>query len=507
MSGRSGVAIKAGGTVSIQGEPYVHLNPTPSSGSGAAGAEGPDHVVHFKLASEGRPLAGARAHVQHEDGTASSPQVTDANGLVRLPVDKAGTYRVKLGHPKAKDAKDAKATAATAPPVDPVTGGASVTGGTLTPIDVGSTPAQPRTKATPTEHDVPITLEIVEPKPGTTFHLLSTPAMPEIPLHAQVLVQGKPVTAGSVRWELHASGTYYVRDASGLSAYQQPYVLPVGDTRTTPGEAKRYLLAPPELVGGELEIKVIFDGGPSLGGLTATKTVKGCQLLGTDPSAVVVEAAIVELTGSMAWLYLRLFSWESGLTQFATRNANGNTIGWPLNGAPSGTGIVQRDPEAPEWVWPKSRVTSPNNFFPRIFWNWKKNLAEGISSFTSTYIERARGDLDALRAEFPHLPPYPEPVLLRAAIRRYNGGTEYVASGDGRHYLVDPAGHEKHSLRGRRAERRADRPAQVPDPCRCSRDRVALRGHRREGRGRDSTSVRCRSSSPCCTHRRSNRCH
>jgi type VI secretion system secreted protein VgrG len=447
ITGRSGVAIKAGGTVSIQGEPYVHINPPHASGSGAAASSpAPDHVVHYKLVSEGHPLAGARTYVQHEDGSASGPQVTDANGLVRLPVDKAGTYQVKLGTPpvatEAKEAKEAKTATAKAPAIDPVTGGVAAPTTTPSPapttIGVGQTPAQPRTKSTPTEHDVPVSLEIVEPKPGTTFDILTTPAMPEIPLHAKVMVQGAPVAIGSVRWELHASGNYRVRDASGASYVLQSYVLPVGDTRTTPGEAKRYLLAPPELVGGELEIKAIFDGGAALGGITASKSVKGCQVLGKDPEASVIEASIVALTGPLAWLYLRLFAWESTLTQFARQSGNGNTPGWPLYGAPSGTGIVQRDPVATEWVWGKSRVTQANNFFPRIFWNWKKNLAEGVSSFTSTYIERGRGDLDALRSEFPHLPPYPEGVLLRASIRRYNGGTEYVASADGRHYLVSP---------------------------------------------------------------------
>jgi type VI secretion system secreted protein VgrG len=373
--------------------------------------------------------------VQHEDGSASAPLVTDANGLVRLPVEKTGEYRVKLGQPEEAKAHAAMAKAA---PIDATTGG--VVAPVAPPaIDVGPTPAQPRTKAKPTEHDVPISFEIVEPKQGSTFDLLVTPAMPEIPLHARVLVQGVPVTAGSVRWELHASGTYRVRDASGEGYVLQAYVLPVGDVRTAPGEAKRYALAAPELVGGDLEIKAIFDGGAELGGITASKSVKGCQVLGKDPDASVVEAAIVKLTGSLAWLYLRLFSWESTLTQFARKSGGGNTPGWPLYGPPSGTGIVQRDPEATEWVWGKSRITQPNNFFPRIFWDWKKNLAEGVSSFATTYIERGRGDLDQLREDHPHLPPYPEGVLLRAAIRRYNGGIEYAASGDGQHYVVSPS--------------------------------------------------------------------
>ena len=445
VAGRAGVAIRAGGTVSIQGGPYVHINPPDASGSGdAASVPVPDHVVHFKLVSEGQPLAGARVHVQHEDGSTSAAHVTDANGHVRLPVDRAGQYHVKLGRPPAKPAeatKPAETAPASTEPTTKATAANPTTGGvapTPAPVDVGKTPAQPRTKSTPTTHEVPITLEIVEPKPGTTFHLLTTPAMPKVPLHARVLVQGAPVMVGEVRWELHASGKYRVRDASGEGYVLQQYVLPVGHARTTPGEAEQFELSPPELVGGDLEVKAVFDGGAALGGLTATKSVKGCEVLGQDPEASTIEAAIVETTGSLAWLYLRLFSWESTLTQFARKSGGSNTPGWPLYGPPSGTGIVQRDPEAGDWRWGKQRVTQPNNFFPRIFWDWRKNLAEGVSSFASTYIERGRADLDALRADHPHLPPYPEGVLLRAAIRRYNGGIEYVASADGRHYVVSP---------------------------------------------------------------------
>jgi type VI secretion system secreted protein VgrG len=431
VSGRSGVTIRAGGTVSIQGEPYVHINPPGAAGDGAAPApQAPDHVVHFKLTSEGTPLAGARCHVEHEDGSASGPLVTDANGLVRVPVDKPGTYHVKLGHPR-----DAKASAASAAPTtDPATGGAAVP-----TIGVGQTPAQPPKKSAPTEHPVPISLEILHPRPNATFDLLTTPAMPKIPLQARVLVQGQEVATGTVRWELHASGDYRVRDEAGTGYVLQNYVLPVGHTRTTPGKEVHFELASPEIVGGDLEVKAVFDGGAALGGVSASKSVKGCRLLGKNAPVSEVEAAIAEQGGPLAWLYLRLFWWESGsLAQFAEGSGGGNTPGHPLYGPPSGVGIVQRDPTAGEWSWPRGRITRPNNFFPRIFWDWRKNLAEGISSFTATYIERGRADLDLLRREYPHLPPYPEGVLLRASIRRYNGGTEYGVSGDGRHYVVSP---------------------------------------------------------------------
>ena len=39
----------------------------------------------------------------------------------------------------------------------------------------------------------------------------------------------------------------------------------------------------------------------------------------------------------------------------------------------------------------------------------------------------------------PHLPEPPEALILRSAIRHYNGGNEFAASPDGRHYVVSPS--------------------------------------------------------------------
>lgn len=95
------VRIKAGGTVVIQGQPYVQINPPLITKR--ADATPPvvpsDHLVSFRLVSEGRPLAGARVHVEHADGTTSARQVTDGAGQVRLPVSKSGPYLVKRGDP------------------------------------------------------------------------------------------------------------------------------------------------------------------------------------------------------------------------------------------------------------------------------------------------------------------------------------------------------------------------------------------------------------------------
>jgi type VI secretion system secreted protein VgrG len=265
--------------------------------------------------------------------------------------------------------------------------------------------------------------------------------MPTLPLEARVLVQGEEVTLGSLRWELRLTGHYRVRDQAGSGYRLQAYALPAGHARSKPGERVHFELAPGALVGGALEIKAVFHGGAELGGLTASKKRAGCRVLGKDPPRHEVEAFISARGGSLAWLYLRMFCHESNhqLAQFAQGSGGGNTPGFPLYGPPSGVGIVQRDPTAGEWRFPRGPIGHENNFFPRIFWDWKHNVTEGITSFHSDYLERGRRDLDLLRQGHPHLQMYPEGLLLRAAIRRYNGGTEFAASADGRHYVVSPA--------------------------------------------------------------------
>src|SRR5262249_43981484 len=129
------------------------------------------------------------------------------------------------------------------------------------PIQVGETPAQPSRSAKPTEHEVPIKLEIIEPRHGTTFHTHTTPAMPHIALEARVLVQGEPAEIGSVRWAFHVSGKYRVRDEAGSGYRLQDYKLPAGHLRTSPGEARKFELKTAEIVGGDLEIKAVFHGG------------------------------------------------------------------------------------------------------------------------------------------------------------------------------------------------------------------------------------------------------
>jgi type VI secretion system secreted protein VgrG len=179
-------------------------------------------------------------------------------------------------------------------------------------------------------------------------------------------------------------------------------------------------------------VKVTYQSGPELGDLKASATVKDVKVVGKNPARADVEALVAEIGGTQTWCLIRMFCHESAhkLGQFK----NGEV----LYGPPAGVGIVQRDPEGDEWVWPASRLTEPSNFFPRIFWDWKKNVREGVERFRSDYMQRARNEIAALRRKNPSLPEASEEIILRSAIRHYNGGNEYQASADGAHYVVDP---------------------------------------------------------------------
>jgi type VI secretion system secreted protein VgrG len=455
------VRIKAGGTVTIQGQPYVQINP-PMITRKADAALPPapsDHVVWFRLVSEGRPLAGANVHLEHADGTTSPRHVTDGAGHVRLPVDKAGAYHVKIGDPPAPahaptakvvapaapaptpaakaaaPAAHAPAAKAAAPAPAPVAGGAAPAAHPA--IVVGQTPAQATAKAKATDHQVPIAIEVLSPVAASKFSIEPgtfpgpDPSMPSVKLEARVLVQGKETSVGVVRWELTITGSYRVRDPAGAHGYRmQEFRFAAGTAETKPNEAKTMQLAPAEIVGGDLEIKATFVGGPELANITVTRVVTGYKVVGKNVARSAVEAMIVDKGGDLSWLFLRMFCHESNhaLAQFKNEAV--------LYGPPSGVGIVQRDPTAEEWRWPTNRITTPNNLFPRIFWDWKKNVIEGISTFQSDYMNRGRRDLAKLRTNNPELPAAPIGVLIRASIRRYNGGVEFTS--DGTHYVVDP---------------------------------------------------------------------
>ena len=304
---------------------------------------------------------------------------------------------------------------------------------TQTSVAVGSTPAQPSRTAQPTSHTVPVKIDIVEPAAGQKLKIdphthTTEPTMPTVKLKATVAVQGTPVTTGTVRWELHISGQYRVR--SGGSYREQAYDFPAGNTTTAPGEEKVFQLAPALITGGKLSVKASYVAGPEVGNAQLTKTIEAL-VVGGEPGSEEIAQYVIANGGDLIWLFLRLFLHESSYLQF-----HGNDVHY---GPPSGVGIGQRDPEAPEWKWPAKladRVTQPNNFFPMIFWNWKRNIDAGMAFFRNVKIPAGKADLDSLQGAYPDLPAPPQGLLLRAAIRRYNGRTEWDASADGKHYVL-----------------------------------------------------------------------
>ena len=439
------VRIQAGGTVVIQGEPYVQINP-PLVTKKADAAKAPppgDHLVWLRLVSDGAPIAGARVHVEHADGTTSAPQATDGAGRVRLPVDKPGAYQVKLGDPPKPAPKPAAAPAPAA--AAPAHAAAAPAPAAAAPkpvpaaISVGQTPAQPTAKAKPTDHDVPIAVQIVSPAPATVFSIEPgtypgpAPSMPHVLLKAKVLVQGQESSVGSVRWELTISGKYRVRDHQVDGNYRwQEFKFAAGTARTKPNEELSVLLTPAEIVGGDLEIKASFEGGPDLASVTVVQVLKGLKVVGKDAPRTDVEKFIVDQAGDLAWLFLRMFCHESDHTLAEFQRTQ------PRYGPPSGVGIAQQDPEEGEWVWPKDRLSTPSNFFPRIFWDWRKNVVSGMDHFNSTKVPTARRQVANLRKANPKLAQPPEGMILRAAIRAYNGGRELAVSDDGEHFVVSP---------------------------------------------------------------------
>src|SRR6185437_4921693 len=198
----------------------------------------------------------------------------------------------------------------------------------------------PTATAKPTGHEVPITIQIVSPAPGKPFEVDpgkypgAEPSMPVLPFQAKVLVNGQETSVGTVQWESTISGKYRVRDTDASAGYRmQDFKLPAGTATTKPNEEKKIQLAPHELVGGDLVIKATYNGGPGLGNITATKTVSSLKVVGKNGPRLGVEQYIVDQSGDLAWLFLRMFCHESLhlLGQFKG--------GTPLYGPPSGVGV------------------------------------------------------------------------------------------------------------------------------------------------------------------------
>jgi len=253
--------------------------------------------------------------------------------------------------------------------------------------------------------------------------------MPTVRVQARALCDQQEATKAIITWEFLVSGTYPVRQGSG--AKRQAYRFRLGTAKSTSGEAVDVDLGQWKrlIVGGMLEVRASFQHAS---GGQALKSVQ-CHIRGENPQRADVEdlirreASTAFPCGDESWALLRIFCHESNhrLQQF-------KPDGTFLVGAPAGIGIVQRDPEAREWNFPPgtARVTQPNNFFPRIFWNWQENVREGIQFFRSAKLPLARRDLRHLQAAAAKKGLFlPSPclgVVYRAAIRRFNGGSEYA---------------------------------------------------------------------------------
>jgi hypothetical protein len=254
----------------------------------------------------------------------------------------------------------------------------------------------------------------------------SSPFLPTVTVSGQALANGLPVSNAQITWTFTISGNYRVR--AGKSFRLQRYSFILGKVTIPSGQQSAVDLGSLDtslIVGGNLDVTATFSL-PS--GRPVSKTVH-CQVLGKNPSREDVEKFIrIESQasgpcGDDSWAILRVFCHESNHNLFQFRS-NGEI----LFGPPAGVGIAQRDPETAEWKFPQKLVTQPNNFFPRIFWNWQENVREGIQFFRKK-LRMAQSDLKSLQREANRkglqLPDFCLGILMRAAIRRYNGGTEY----------------------------------------------------------------------------------
>jgi hypothetical protein len=100
VAGRE-LSIVAGDTVVIQGEPYVHINP-PVVSKATDKTEPkppPDHIVWYRVESNGVALAGVHTHLIDASGAVTGPHVTDGKGEVRVAVPEPGDYSIHLGDP------------------------------------------------------------------------------------------------------------------------------------------------------------------------------------------------------------------------------------------------------------------------------------------------------------------------------------------------------------------------------------------------------------------------
>ena len=432
------VSIKAGGTVIIQGEPTVQINP-PLVTREADAAKPPPPPDEHPVVPAWSPRASrspARACTWARGRRRPpGPLTTDGRGQVRVPVAQAGTHRVVLGAPPRRPPGRSRPRGAGHPGARPCPRAEQAAG------HVGTTPAQPTPKAKPTLHEVPIAVEIVEPAAGATFEIDPgsypgpAPSMPAVTLKAKVLVHGQETSAGTVRWEFSISGKYRVRDHSVKpSNYRwQEFKFAAGTATTKPNEEKKVELAPAELTGGDLQIKAVYQAGPELGNVTATQVLTGLKLVGKNGPRIDVERYIVDQAGDLRLAlpahvlprvgpHARRVQGHPAALRAALRRRH-------RAAGPGGGGVGVAEGPARR---------RPSNFFPRIFWDWRKNVVSGMQHFLATKVPTARRIVANLRKAHPGLAQPPEGLILRAAIRAYNGGRELAVSDDGKHFVVSP---------------------------------------------------------------------
>lgn len=280
----------------------------------------------------------------------------------------------------------------------------------------------------------PATLKLRIDLPGASQKPLSIepgnfpavpPIMPTVPVKATAFVNGRASTTVPITWQFQVSGTYIRRAPDDQHAASERYSYDMGTAITSSGDTDFIdlgLLRPGLIVGGSLRITAKATAGSSRASAARTLKIVGKNPSLDDLAGMLRALGSQGMCGNDAWALLRVFKQESNHEQFRQNGA-------PKIGPPAGVGIVQRDPVTAEWRFPRDRRGTPNNFFPKIYWDWQANVVEGISLFRGAKLGAARRALAALQREAARLHrPLPSPcpgIVMRATIRAYNGGTEY----------------------------------------------------------------------------------
>lgn len=441
----------------VEGSSNVNIGNYSASAPGGGGvSRAPEHIVWFRVVDHlQRALAGIVTHIERATGELIATLRTDAHGHVRVPVHVPGEYHIKIG-PAPSPAQQSSL-----PQAVPAR------------VRIGTTEAQPLSGARPTIHPLGWDIRVESPSPGGKHYIEpgrfdaardrgenpSPPLMPTLTLRARVYFtregRREEVHDGRLIWDFRIKGRYRVRARGESRGYRmQPYDLPAGRFASAPGETIEATLAPAEVVGGDLEVYVQYEAEPHSphAGVKVADVVACGEILGRNPERRDLHAFIAAQAeyrravharrgadyGNLAWLFFRLFAHESSQRQFNPASSRGGraaaTAEKPNYADPAGVGISQRDPEAREWHFraggPSANLHFTNEFWPRIYWNWKENVIAGIETFYDklwSAHHRLHGWAERVRRanRGASVPSPPDGVVIREALRNYNGGTEY----------------------------------------------------------------------------------